>query len=351
MTCRACIVVGPGEEALWARRADRERPMASATKMATAVVALEAIGRDHLRQRVRISSHAASTGAGGDVDLHSGERYSVEDLLYAALMASSNDAAVALAERAAGSEAAFVHKMNAYARELSLRHTHFVTAHGLDRPGHYSSASDLARIGADLLSHPLLARIVKKSHAVLETPEGRLELDNTNLLLKSYPGLIGIKTGYTAGAGNVLVAAAERSGVRVYAVALGSENAFGDDRKLLDYGFAYLNRQTGIRSGSAIGDVLLPLGQVVPVHSGASIKGLGVDLADVSIAVGGRPRAEVDSGERIGWVTADGGRLAPAVAGQGARQLPGRGSAMAAAALSKLLAFGARLCGRLGLHP
>ncbi|MGH2806818.1 MAG: D-alanyl-D-alanine carboxypeptidase family protein, partial [Actinomycetota bacterium] len=159
----------------------------------------------------------------------------VRDLLYALLLDSSNEAAIALAEHVAGTEARFVAEMNAYVRSLGARRTHYANAHGLDAEEHYSSAADLALIGRALLEQPRLAAIVATAHTTIA---GGIPIENRNLLLESYPGAIGIKTGRTLGAGNVLVAAARRGQHTLIAVAMNTYDAFSDSARLLDYGFA-----------------------------------------------------------------------------------------------------------------
>ena len=167
--------------------------------------------------------------------------------------------------------------MNDYARSLGARRTNFSNPHGLDAEGHYSSAGDLALIGAEVLEDPYLARIVRTARATIPTPDGRVEVENRNLLLESYRGAIGIKTGRTLGAGNVLVAAARRDGKTVIAVAMNSYDSFADSATLLDFGFAELRRLSRrgvlVEEGEAIGELVFDAGSA-PVVSGASLEGL-----------------------------------------------------------------------------
>lgn len=268
VTCSACILVDDTGRTLFARRADDELPNASTTKMVTALVTLH---DSHLTDRVTVSPNAAATGGGG-LDLHPGDVYSVEGLLYALLLSSSNDAAVALAEHDAGSEDAFVAEMNATARSLGLRHTHFANPHGLDAPGHYSSARDLARIALAVLRRPILARIVATPHAEIRGRAGTIELDNRNVLLESYAGAIGVKTGYTTGAGDVLVAAARRHHRVLIAVAMHSVNAAVDDAALLDYGWERLARGVLVGAGAVVGELVFGAGST-PVVAGRTLRG------------------------------------------------------------------------------
>jgi serine-type D-Ala-D-Ala carboxypeptidase (penicillin-binding protein 5/6) len=233
VSCTACAVVDEDGELIWGRDVHARLPNASTTKMVTAILVRETVD---LEEQVTVSETAGSLGA-GYVDLTAGETYTVGELLQALLMASSNEAAVALAEHVAGSEETFVASMNARAEELGATDTHFVTAHGLDTPGHYSSPADLIVFGRALMDDPELARIVRTPVESLQGSGGSQPLENTNDLLESYPGALGIKTGMTAGAGDVLVSAARRQGRVVYAAALGSTDAAADSRALLDFGF------------------------------------------------------------------------------------------------------------------
>ena len=237
-SCSACIVVDDAGKALWSRAPGEALPNASTTKIATALVVVRAADLD---EQVTVSEGAAAAGGGG-LDLVAGDVYSVGDLLHALLMTSSNDAAAALAEHVSGTQDAFVAEMNDLLDELGARDTTFLTPHGLDTPGHAASARDLALLGARLLEHPVLAATVATEETTVEGSPGPQELVNTNLLLDAYEGAVGIKTGETALAGQVLVGAAERRGELVVAVAMHSSDAASDVAALLDYGFAEVAR-------------------------------------------------------------------------------------------------------------
>ncbi len=256
VTCNACYLVDDTGGVLFARAAAQTRPNASTTKMATALVVVDATD---LRDRVTISADAAATGGGG-LDLAPGDTYRVEMLLQALLMTSSNDAAVALAEHVSGSESAFVETLNDYLRSVGARDSVFVTAHGLDMPGHGASARDLALLADLVLDHPILARIVGDAEAVVRTPKGPVVLENRNVLLEGYRGATGVKTGYTASAGNVLVASAERDGRRLIAVAMDSVDATADARALLDYGWRRLSATILLPRGAHVGALVFDEG-------------------------------------------------------------------------------------------
>jgi D-alanyl-D-alanine carboxypeptidase (penicillin-binding protein 5/6) len=240
------------------------------------VTALEVVDRAGLDETVTVSAAAGSVGGGG-LDLSPGDRMSVHDLLYALLLSSSNEAAAALAEHVGGTQGAFVTDMNRRARALGARDTHFVNPHGLDATGHYSTAADLARIGAAVLAQPLLAEIVATPSAEIQTPRGPEVEENRNLLLDSYPGAIGIKTGRTLGAGNVLVAAARRGDRTIIAVAMHAADAIADDRVLLDYGFVRARRldrphsTTVLGARTSIGALIFDPSGAVEVVAGAPV--------------------------------------------------------------------------------
>lgn len=266
--------------------------------MATALVAIE---EAELDESAVVSSSAASIGAGG-LDLGAGQRYSVEALLYIMLLTSSNDAAEALAEHVAGNEAAFVAEMNALVKRLDLADTHFVTPHGLDQTGHVSSAYDLAVLGSAVLDNPVLARIVGSSRAQVTGSGGTVALQNRNLLLDSYIGATGIKTGFTSGAGNVLVASAEREGRRLVAVAMGSADAAADAAALLDFGFARLARAPLVKAGTPVGAIVFDPGGATQVTAAVTIRGMAhPDSLELRWVPEGA-KGSVAPGQRVGTV-------------------------------------------------
>ena len=223
---------------LWRHRPERVLPIASLTKMMTALVVVDRVPR---QATARITAEAlAYTGSGVGL-LPRGKRVSVYALLHGLLLPSGNDAAIALALRAAGSVPRFVALMNARARQMGLVCTRFSTVSGIRDRGNHSCAPDLAALARAVLREPRLAPIVRRRAAVLPFPiKGRrLYLYNNNPLLRSgYRGTTGIKTGYTAAAGRCLVATARRGRVRLGVVLLGSPDPGAQARRLLDRGFA-----------------------------------------------------------------------------------------------------------------
>jgi D-alanyl-D-alanine carboxypeptidase (penicillin-binding protein 5/6) len=272
LTCSACVIVDDRGHTLFARSALTARPNASTTKIVTALVVRHRAALDEV---VTVSPAAAATGGGG-LDLDPGDRYSVDALLHALLMTSSNEAAVALAEHSAGSHARFVALMNERAEAMGARATHFVTAHGLDAPEHYSCARDLARFGLRLLDDPVLARIVGTSTTTIEGPAGTETLDNRNVLLESYRGATGVKTGYTALAGDVLVASATRSDRTVVVVTMGAssdEAAAVEATALLDRGWQLLARTVVTAAGRAVATLYFDPAGATEVVTGAPVRG------------------------------------------------------------------------------
>jgi D-alanyl-D-alanine carboxypeptidase (penicillin-binding protein 5/6) len=220
------------------QNADQQRPMASTTKMMTALLAFELGSRF---DRVTISELAPEVGE-AEIDLVAGEVWRVEELLYAMLLGSANDAALAVAEHVGGTIDGFVKLMNDKAAGLGMDDTRFANPHGLDDENHFSSARDLLTLAQAMMAVDELASIAGTREARLPaTPDGEERtVQTTNRLLFDYPGANGVKTGYTDDAGWTLAASAERDGRLLYVVVMGSatvEDRFADAGALLDYGF------------------------------------------------------------------------------------------------------------------
>jgi D-alanyl-D-alanine carboxypeptidase (penicillin-binding protein 5/6) len=233
---RAAILVDSGSgTVLWARRPHLRLPIASTTKIMTAIVALE-----RLRPRqVIVVGRTVPRAQPFKEGLRAGERVPAWKLFYGLMLFSGNDDAVALAIAAGGTEAHFVALMNEKARLLGLRDTHFRSPSGIVDRGSYSTAWDLAALSRYAMRDPRFRTIVRtRVKRVSWAPPTYAKIYvNHNRLLGSYPGADGIKTGWTSLAGHCLVASATRHGVRLIAVVLDSPDADGDARRLLDYGF------------------------------------------------------------------------------------------------------------------
>ena len=226
---------------LYAKGETERRPPASVTKVMTLLLAAEAVdsGALDLDEKVRASANAASMG-GSQIWLEEGEELSVAELIKCVAVVSANDCAVALAERIAGSEAAFVERMNERAAELGLENTRFTNCTGLfDDTGHYSCALDIARMSCELLGHEWIREYTTIWMDSIR--DGAFELTNTNKLVRNYEGCTGLKTGYTSTAMYCLAASAEREGTEYVAVIMHAESVESRNRDaaaLLDYGFA-----------------------------------------------------------------------------------------------------------------
>lgn len=227
---------------LFEQNVDEQLPPASITKIMTLLLVMEAIeeGKMTLEETVTASDLASSMG-GSQIYLKVGEQMSVRDLLKSVVIASANDAAVALAEHLCGSVEAFVEQMNAKAKELGMENTHFENTNGLDdtTQNHYTSARDVAIMSRALISHPL---ILEFSGIWMDTiRDGAFGLTNTNRLVRFYPGATGLKTGSTSKAHFCISATAKRDDMHLIAVIMGSPTRDirnEEAKKLLDYGFA-----------------------------------------------------------------------------------------------------------------
>ncbi len=236
----ACLVEADSGEILMGHNAHLPMGMASTTKLMTALCALSLAAPG---TPITVAPEAVGV-EGSSVYLAQGEVLTVEELLYALLLESANDAALSLAIGTAGSEAAFVDKMNLLATQMGLEATRFQNPHGLYHPDHFTTAYDLCKIMLAVLEDPLLSAIVSAKKATIPGVDGgRRHLSNHNRLLSMYEGCVGGKTGYTTRTGRCLVSAARRDGVLLVAVTLCDGNDWRDHAAMLDYGFSrYVSR-------------------------------------------------------------------------------------------------------------
>ncbi len=254
---------------LYAKDEHTPREGASITKVMTLLLTMEAIDSGALSydDTVTGSAHAVSMG-GSQIWLKEGEQMRVEDLIKAVCVVSGNDAAVALGEHLAGSEEAFVARMNERAKELGMHDTHFLNCTGLPAEGHVTSAYDIALMSRELiLNHPDLRRFTTIWMDSLRN--GASLLVNTNKLVRFYPGTTGLKTGSTSSAGYCISATAEKDGMELIAVVLGgstSDKRFADAKTLLNYGFASYSLVTVVPE-SPLPAVPLTLGTQKAVQS------------------------------------------------------------------------------------
>ncbi|MBE2907370.1 D-alanyl-D-alanine carboxypeptidase family protein [Anoxybacillus flavithermus] len=247
---------------LYEKNAHEPLPPASMTKIMTMLLIMEAIDQGKLKidERVRASEYAASMG-GSQIFLEPGEEMTVDDLLKGIAIGSGNDASVALAERIAGSEEAFVHMMNEKARQLGLKHTAFENTTGLPAKNHYSTAYDMAVMAKELLKYDLITKYTGTYEDYLrENTDKKFWLVNTNRLVKFYPGVDGLKTGYTSEAKYCLTATAKKGNMRVIAVVFGAPTPKARNAqitKMLDYAFSHYETKPLYKKGETI--TMLPV--------------------------------------------------------------------------------------------
>ena len=222
---------------LWGKDENTKVPMASTTKIMTALVMLEQLGTDRLNEEVIVSKEAANT-VGSRLGLHTDDKITYNDLLYGLMLCSGNDAAVQIAISIAGSVENFSNLMNQKAQNLGLNNTHFITPHGLDREDHYTTAYELAIITDNALKNSKICQVVSTKEYTVNINGYPKAISNTNELLGYLNGVKGVKTGYTSKAGRCLVSYVERDGFELITVVLGADTRkirTQDTIKLIEY--------------------------------------------------------------------------------------------------------------------
>lgn len=256
---------------LFEKNSHTKLPPASITKIMTMLLVIEAIdsGKITMADKVRTSENAAKMG-GSQIFLEVGEEMSVEEMLKGVAMASGNDASVALAEKLAGTETAFVELMNKRAQELGMVNTHFMNSNGLPVADHYSSAHDIAIVSRELLKHEQILNFTGKYQDYLrKNSEKPFWLVNTNKLVRFYPGADGIKTGYTSEAKFCLSASASRDGMRVIAVIMGAPSTKvrnAEVSQMLDYAFNTYKKFVVVPENTELGQLNIERGKQSKVN-------------------------------------------------------------------------------------
>jgi D-alanyl-D-alanine carboxypeptidase (penicillin-binding protein 5/6) len=287
---------------LAARRAAASYPVASTTKLMTAFVARGALG---LGETVVAPAYAANP-AESLLGLVEGERIEVRDLLYGLLLASGNDAAMALAVASAGSEDAFVARMNRAAQRLGLEDTSYANPIGLDEAGNYSSARDLAALTLQLREDPVFRRIFDAPEATLRSGSRVRTVVNRNVLVRTVPYVDGVKTGYTLGAGNVLVGSGERERVELVSAVLGVPTESERDAatlELLEYGFSLYRRREAVAEREPLAAAELRWqDERLPLVAADAVRVTVRRDQDVTVEVSAPAEVEgpVERGERLG---------------------------------------------------
>ncbi len=311
INAKSAILIEPRSGAvLYESNADEKLAPASITKVMSLLLIMEAIdsGALTLDTVITASEHACSMG-GSQIWLEPNEQMTVDELLRAIVIASANDATVALGEAIAGSEEGFVVMMNEKAKSLGMNETEFKNATGLDAEGHMTSAHDVAIMSAELVKHELI-----KNYSTVwmdSLRDGKSELVNTNRLVRFYSGAFGLKTGTTSKAGSCLSAAAERDGLCLIAVVMGSPTSndrFNGARKLLDFGFANFSFENISADISEVGPMPVKKGTlraITPKVEGAIpvlVKKGGKSAITQEIEFPESVTAPVKAGDIIGYV-------------------------------------------------
>lgn len=297
---------------LYNKNSDEMLPPASMTKIMTMLLIMEAIdlGKIKWDEKIRTSEYAASMG-GSQIFLEPGEEMTTEEMLKGIAIGSANDASVAMAERIAGSEEAFVEMMNTKVKGLGLKNTVFKNVTGLPEDGHYSTAHDMAVMAKELLKYEGITKFTGTYEAYLrEQSDKKFWLVNTNRLVRFYPGVDGLKTGFTNEAKYCLTATAEKDGMRVIAVVFGaptSKERNAQISKMLDYAFAQYQTHPMYERSFSVGEVKVSKGSESKVEALTSEpislltkKGEKVDDVKKEITYEKDVKAPIEKGQTIG---------------------------------------------------
>jgi serine-type D-Ala-D-Ala carboxypeptidase (penicillin-binding protein 5/6) len=302
-------------EILYEKNSKEQLPPASMTKIMTMLLIMEALDEGKLKmdEKVRASEYAASMG-GSQIFLEPGEEMTVKEMMQGIAIGSGNDASVAMAERIAGSEEAFVEMMNNKVKELGLKDTVFKNTTGLPVPDHYSTANDMAIMAKELLKYEDITKFTGMYEAYLrENTDNKFWLVNTNKLVRFYPGVDGLKTGFTKEALYCLTATAEKDGMRVIAVVFGaptSKERNAQVTKMLDYAFNQYKTHSLFERNHVMGSVKIQKGaeKTVEVITSEPIslltkKGENIDDVKQQIDVNKDLKAPIKKGDKIGVLT------------------------------------------------
>lgn len=296
---------------LYEKNPHEKLPIASITKVMTILLALEAIddGKLKLDDTITVSDYASSMG-GSQVFLYPGEVLTVDAIMKAIIVASGNDASVAMAEKLSGAHEVFVTRMNDRAKELGMVNTNFVNATGLPVENHYSSAYDVAIMSREIIKHPLFFKWSTIWVETLEESRNKTALGNTNRLIRFYEGTDGIKTGSTDEAGYCLSATTKRGNMRLLSIVLGSPSGqvrFSQATKLMDYGFANYESLPILKKDQVIKKDIMISGGKEEMIDGVAANDIAFLLKagqskefDKEIALEEKLKAPIKKGQKIG---------------------------------------------------
>lgn len=299
----ACVMLADTGEMVYEKNAYTQYPMASTTKIMTALLALESCGMEEI---VTVSRNA-SMQEGSSMYLHPGDKITMENLLYGLMLNSGNDAAVAIAEHVAGNTDAFAAQMTARAQALGAEATQFKNPNGLDAEGHYTTAHDLALITREAMQNETFRQIVStKTKAVpLVSGGAELYLANHNKMLKLYDGATGVKTGFTKSTGRCLVSSAERDGVSLIAVTLRAPDDWNDHARMLDDAFARYASVNIFKTGECLRETEIS-GEPIRVLVGEDVQTVcekgTKPKAEVVVHLAEQLAGPVSEGEKIGYM-------------------------------------------------
>ncbi|MBQ8689963.1 MAG: D-alanyl-D-alanine carboxypeptidase [Clostridia bacterium] len=305
VSARAAALYEPESKSfLYDKNSDERLPMASTTKIMTALIALEQLELD---APICVDDRAIGVD-GSSVYLVQGEVMSAEGLIFALMLRSANDAAEALAYEIAGGIEEFCALMNERAHELGLTDTNFENPHGLDADNHYTTAHDLALITAEALKNEKFREISSSYKKEITSSEQTRLLVNHNKLLKMYDGCIGVKTGYTKKSGRSLVGAAEKDGLTLISVTINAPDDWNDHKEMLDYGFSTTHVLTLIDEGEYVRDlpVLSGIDNTVTVKNRDKIKIIytgNMPKIDTQVRLSRYAAAPVSEGDVLGTIT------------------------------------------------
>ncbi|MGD6781371.1 D-alanyl-D-alanine carboxypeptidase family protein [Sutcliffiella horikoshii] len=301
-------------QVLYEKNGHEKLPPASMTKIMTMLLIMEAIDKGELTwdEKIRTSEYAASMG-GSQIFLEPGEEMTTDEMLRGIAIASGNDASVAMAERIAGSEAAFVDRMNAKAKELGLENTLFQNPTGLPAKNHYSTANDMAVMAKELLKYEGITKYTGQYEDYLrQDSEKKFWLVNTNKLVRFYPGVDGVKTGFTQEAKYCLTATAKKDNMRVIAVVFGAptpKDRNAQITNMLDFAFSQYKTHPMYERNVAVGRVEISKGSQKEVDAVTSEpisvltkKGENTDDVEKIITVDENVKAPVKKGDKVGKI-------------------------------------------------